>query len=176
MKIVYIIGLILAHHCLPAFSMTPDPGEDDTYSTEARLFHIERSKNRNIVCYDLHADATDKPDEKSPMLVYWVNREEYPGKQGSLSYIQQKLAYGYTITGSQNGVITIELNAVKGRKITIEQNNQKYFCRIEINQQPSTLSKVYVKTKTSNSLQVEYIDIHGYNLETGVLITERITP
>ena len=176
MKIVFIIGLVLAYHCLPVFSLAPDPDEDDTYSTEARLFHIERSKNRNIVCYDLHADATDKPDEKSPMSVYWVNREEFPGKQGSLSYIQQKLAYGYAVIGNKNGVITIELNAVKGRKITIEQNNQKYFCRMEINKQSSTLSKIYVKTKTSNSLQVEYIDIQGYHLVTGALVTERITP
>ena len=176
MKIVCIIGLVLAHHCLPVFSLSANPADDNTYSTEARLFHIERSKNRNIVCYDLHVDATGKPDEKSPMSVYWVNREEHPGKQGSLSYIQQKMAYGYTVTENQNGVIAIELNAVKGRKVTIEQSNQKYFCRMEINKQPSTLSKVYVKTKTSNSLQVEYIDVQGYNLETGVLVTERIKP
>ena len=176
MKIVSIIGLVLAYNCLPVFSTPPNLGDDNTYSTEARLFHIERSKNRNIVCYDLNTDATNILDEKSPMLVYWVNREEYPGKHGPLSYIQKKLAYGYTVIGKQNGVITIELNAVKGRKITIEQNNQRYSCRMEINKQPSTLSKVYVKTKTSNSLQVEYIDIQGCSLETGALVTERITP
>jgi len=59
--------------------------------------------------------------------------------------------------GKQNGVLAIELNAAKNRKITVERNEEKYFCRIEINNQPSVLQKIYVKTKTNNSLQVEYV-------------------
>ncbi len=176
MKIAHTVCFVLIFYCLPGFSSTSSPDENDTYSTENRLFHIERSKNRNIVCYDLNVDAIGVPDEKMPLSVYWVNREEHPGQHGSLSYIQQKLAYGYTVIGKQNGVITIELNAVKNKKVTIEQNDQKYICQTEINKQPSALLKIYVKTKTSNSLQVEYVDIQGVNLATGTPVTERITP
>ena len=173
---LYIIWFVLTCSCLPAFSSVINLGEDDTYNTETRMFHIERSKNRNIVCYDLNLDAMNYPDKESPLSVYWINREEHPGRHGTMSYIQQKLAYGYAVVGKQNGVITIVLNAVKNRKITIEQNNNKYICRMDISNQSSALSKVYVKTKASNSLQVEYVDIQGYSLETGIVVTERIIP
>ena len=172
----YIIWFVLTCSCLPAFSLVIDPGEDDTYNTETRMFHIERSKNRNIVCYDLNLDVMNSPDKESPLSVYWINREEHPGRHGDMSYIQKKLAYGYDVVGKQNGAITIVLNAVKNRKITIEQNKKKYICRMDINNKSSVLSKIYVKTRPSNSLQVEYVDIHGYNLETGVVVTERIIP
>ena len=162
--------------CLPVLLWASDPKTPDTYPNEKRLFHIERSKNRNIVCYDLNADTTGVPDEKKPLTVYWIDREEHPGRRGELSFVQEKLAYGYTVAGKQNGMIIIELNAVKNRKITVERNEQKYVCRMDINQQPSVLQKIYVKTKTNHSLQVEYVDIEGFDLATGASVTERIFP
>jgi hypothetical protein len=171
-----IFYFVLFFCCLPELLLASNPSKDDTYPNEKRLFHIERSKNKNIVCYDINTNKTGEPDEKKPLSVYWINREEHPGQQGELSYIQRKLAYGYTVLGKQNGIITIELNAAKNRKITIERNKQGYFCRIEINGQPSVLTKIYIKTKTSNSLQVEYVDVEGFDLVTGTPVTERITP
>jgi hypothetical protein len=47
---------------------------------------------------------------------------------------------------------------------------------MEINKRPSMLTKIYVKTKTPNSLQVEYVDIQGIDLATRAFVTERITP
>ena len=162
--------------CLPGLLLAFDLDKDDTYPNEKRLFHIERSKNKNMVCYDLNIDLTGKPDEKQPLSVYWINREEHPGRRGELSYIQEKLAYGYTVEGKQSGAIIIGLNAVKNRKITLERKEGKYFCRIEINKQPAVLQKIYVKTKTNHSLQVEYVDIQGINLATGTPVTERFFP
>ena len=162
--------------CSSGLSWAAPDGDDNTYRTENRLFHIERSKNKNIVCYDINADATGKPDEKQPLLVYWINREEHLGQREDLNYIQQKLAYGYTVAGNQKDAIVIGINAAKDRIITIERNEQNYFCRIEINHIPSILTKIYIKTKTPNSLQVEYVEIMGFNLKTGAPVTERIIP
>ena len=160
----------------PGYEEVSQPVKDDTYRTEKRLFHIERSKNKNIVCYDLNADAAGKPDEKQPLSVYWINREEHEGKREDLNYIQQKMAYGYTVKGKRNGVIIIGLNAATDREITLERNEQKYFCRIDINRQSSVLTKLYIKTKTPNSLQVEYVEIEGTDLKTGAPVKERFMP
>ena len=167
--VIYLVQIL-------SFSSKPAPEMNDSYIEDNRLFHIERSKNKNIVCYDINTDATGVPDEKKPLTVYWINREEHPGRRGELSYIQEKLAYGYTVKGKQNGVVAVELNAAKNRKITIERNEEKYFCRIEINNQPSVLQKICVKTKTNNSLQVEFVDIQGFDLATGASVTERFFP
>ena len=103
--------------CLLGLLWAFDLYKDTTYPNEKRLFHIERSKNKNMVCYDLNMDLTGKPDEKQPLSVYWINREEHPGRRGELSYLQEKLAYGYTVDGKQNEAIIIGLNAVKNRKL-----------------------------------------------------------
>ena len=162
--------------CLTGILLASAPTNDETYPNENRLFHIERSKNRNIVCYDLNTGTAGVPDEKKPLSVYWMNREEHQGRRGELSFIQEKLAFGYTVTGKQNGMVFIELNAAKNRQIIIERHGEKYFCRMEINQQPAVLQKLYVKTKTNNSLHVEYVDIHGFNPTTGATVTERFFP
>ena len=128
------------------------------------------------MCYDLNTDITGKPDEKQPLSVYWINREEHHGQRGELSYIQQKLAYGYTVAGKQNGAMIIGLNAAKDRVITVERSEQNYFCRIEINRKPSVLTMIYIKTKTPNSLQVEYVEIEGLDLMTGAPVKERFIP
>jgi hypothetical protein len=148
---------------------------DDTYPSKTRLFHIERSKNKNIVCYDFKIDADGKPDTKMPVDVYWINREEEPGKRGELSQIQRKLAYGYTIVGQDDKSVIIELNAVKNRKIIIEEDKQHHYSgKIMINQQQSILHKVYVKTQSINSMSVEYVEISGINTQTGLPVSERI--
>ena len=170
MKTSHIACLICCIACIPVISASGPP--DDTYQTENRLFHVERSKNKNIVCYDFNDHMANKTDD--PVYIYWINREERPGQPGELSYIQRKMAYGYSVLDKTNGVITIELNAVKSKKLLIRQEGSRYICQVDINQQPSVLQKVYVKTKSNNSIQVEYVDIFGNSLDTGLSIKERI--
>ena len=42
-------------------------------------FHIARSLNRNLVCYDAN-QTNAKLDSQEPIKVYWLNREKEPGK------------------------------------------------------------------------------------------------
>lgn len=59
-------------------SFAADP-EEGTYPTVGRLFHIARSVNKNLVCYDVNL-RDGKLDTHDPLNVYWVNREKHPGK------------------------------------------------------------------------------------------------
>ncbi len=168
------LGIFLSGICLFS-SYAQEKSVDDLYPTSTRLFHIERSKNKNIVCYDLNPGLTGNPDDKEPVAVYWINREEHPGQRNTLSYVQRKMAFGYAIVDKNNGIITIEINALKKRKITIEQDTKTgYFCKTEIDLQPAVLQKIYVKTQASNSMQVEYVDVSGCSMATGLPVKERI--
>ena len=53
--------------------------EGNLYLTPQRLFHISRSINRNLVCYDVNL-VGGKLDKEKPLSVYWVNREERMGE------------------------------------------------------------------------------------------------
>lgn len=72
-----------------AYAHSRDTDPNSTYPTPDRLFHIARSLNRNLVCYDAN-QTNGKLDTKEPIKVYWLNREMEPGKTNGLSFIQKK--------------------------------------------------------------------------------------
>lgn len=147
--------------------------QDNTYPTKERLFHIERSKNKNLVCYDANI-ADGKLADKNPLTVYWVNREESPGESKPLTAIQKKLAYGYKVVSQNENTCEVSLSAYSGRNLTIKKQNNSYVCTIIINNEPAILQSLYVKAKEGNSLSVEYVELRGVSVKTQETVSERI--
>ncbi|MCC8144208.1 MAG: DUF4833 domain-containing protein [Tannerellaceae bacterium] len=139
-----------------------------------RLFHIERSKNRNLVCYDINLRADGLLNLKQPLEVYWVNREERPGEVKGLSGMERRFAYGYKVTQTGDNTCKVTLSAYPGRELTIYREGDNYLCTIEIDGQQAILQKLYVKAKESNSLMVEYVELTGISRTTGQQVTERV--
>ena len=125
------------------------------------------------MCYDVKVDGSQL-DVSSPINVYWINREENYGKKNGLSAIQRKLAFGYKVVSKGIKSAIIALNACPDREMKIEQKDGSFQCTIDINKQKAILQKIYVKTKDSNSLKVEYVELIGVNLDSGVLLNEKI--
>lgn len=138
-----------------------------------RLFHIERSKNRNLVCYDVNL-SEGVLDLKQPLDIYWVNQEENLGEIKGLSGIQKRLAYGYKIVSKGDDTCKITLTAYSERELTIRREADRYICIITINNQPCILQKLYVKAKESNSLSVEYVELTGRSISSGEKVTEKV--
>ena len=145
-----------------------DPRED-FYLTAERLFHIARSVNRNLVCYDAHLTVTDEP-----INVYWVNREERPGEKNGLNYFQRKMAYGYKVVDKGDDYSVVTLSAYPDRQLTIKKHDGRYICQVKINGQESILRELYVKVSPRNSMSVEYVELRGETLNNGTTVSERI--
>ena len=58
------------------------------------LFTIERSKNANIVQYDVQVTAAGALYAKEPVIAYWV-RLAKDGRTEGLSFAQRRWAYGF---------------------------------------------------------------------------------
>jgi len=165
LKIIFIFLFIL---------FSPEIFSQEKGVTSAkRLFHIERSKNRNLVCYDVN--LTDGVlDLKQPMDVYWVNQEERMGEVKGLSAIEKKFAYGYKVLSKGEDSCNITLSAYPGRELTIRKEGDKYICTTRIDGQPAVLEKLFVKAKGSNSLTVEYVELTGRTMQGDKVVTERV--
>lgn len=146
---------------------------DNTYPTPQRLFHIARSVNRNLVCYDVNLEKGNLNPRK-PLKVYWINREEHPGKRGELSYIQRKMAYGYKVVSSRPGLSICTLTAYPKRQLVITRWKSGYACLVTINKQKALLRSLYVKAHPRNPLKVEYVELRGVSVATGRPVTERV--
>ena len=158
---------------LPFSGVWAGTQKENTYETPNRLFHIARSVNRNLVCYDANMDH-GQLNAKAPIKVYWVNREEHPGVTGGLNYIQRKLAYGYKLVKSKTGECRFTLTAYPHRVFSLSHGQGGYECHVEINHQPSVLRSLFVKAHPRNPLKVEYVELRGVSLTTHQAVTERV--
>lgn len=169
-RTVFIIMIFFFSLFTTSYATNPD---ENTYPTTGRLFHIARSANKNLVCYDINSPEGIL-DTQNPLNVYWVNREETPGKTNGLNMIQRKMAYGYKVLSQDDDSCDISLRAYPDRKLTISKRGDKYVCTTTINGQIAILQSLYVKAKASNPLSVEYVELHGIMPDTQQMVSERI--
>lgn len=170
-KILCTLALFVAL-CCPC-TLYADQFEDDLYLTPERLFHIARSLNRNLVCYDVNL-VEGKLDTHAPLNVYWLNREDRKGATNGLNFIQRKLAYGYKVVAEGGDNSTVTLTAYPARRLEICRMDGRYVCRTTIGGRPAILQFLYVKANEHNSLDVEYVELHGRTLDTQEEVVERI--
>ncbi len=76
---------------LAILSLFPQSSFAASGDKAGHLFFIERSKNKNLVQYDIrHAENSDLPDLR-PVNVYWVLEN---GRHEELNPIEREYAYG----------------------------------------------------------------------------------
>ena len=138
------------------------------------LFFIERSKNKNVVQYDVQLTENNDLREPSPMVVYWVLEN---GRQEGLNLIQRKYAYGIDSQDKlEKNKFRILLVVLKDREIIVERIDGSYKAAVFIGGKYSILKKVYVKSKEGlmGVANVLYIDLIGWDIQTNLPIRERI--
>ena len=140
------------------------------------LFKIERSKNKNIVQYDICVSEKGDVVDPKPVIAYWVLEN---GEKHDLNFIQATLAYGIE---SQEKLgenkYRIVVVAMKDRKIMIEKSAAGYRAIVLISGKESILEKIYVESEERmlGLPKVNYVDLFGRNLQTDVAVQERIIP
>ena len=146
-----------------------------TAAPPTHLFDIQRSKNANVVRYDLRLERPGRYDVRKPIDAYWVLLE-HAGQREELSPLERSLAYGYRILpGATNRVLPIRLVAVPGRVVSIRLRSGHYRPELPISGEPSILRRVYVKTKERRPLpRVIYVDLHGKSIASGRPTFERL--
>ena len=140
---------------------------------ETRLFHVERSKNANIVAYDVRLNPRGTIDTSSPIDGYWVRLAE-DGRRKELSGLEKRLAYGWTAKRDGEDALLLSLKALPDREMTVVHGKKGYEARMKIAGVPAQFVKAYVKTKEGGLLpKVLYVDFFGRRLDNGEPIVER---
>jgi hypothetical protein len=146
-------------------------------STRDPLFHIERSKNSNIVQYDAQLDENGNLHSKEPVTGYWIRHNEQ-GQVEKLSWAQKKLAYGFKIKlNSEKNTAKMDMAANLGRSITIKRADNDYKAVTDIDGVASYLDKIYIQSSGKGlSTKVDYIDLFGKSVTSQNDQYERFIP
>jgi hypothetical protein len=142
----------------------------------SHLFFIERSKNKNLVQYDIRlTENRDLPDSK-PVNAYWILEN---GRHEELNSIEWKYAYGIVRQEKlDKDKFKVILAAFKGLEIIVERINDSFKAVISINGKESILQKIYIKSEETRAAfpRVLYVELFGGIKETGLPIKGRIAP
>lgn len=141
------------------------------------LFRIERNTNNNIIQYDAQVGPTGELDKKKPVLAYWIRLAEQ-GQVKKLSWLQRKFAYGFKSKfDPKTDTATLEMAADIGRPIKVQREGETYKAIADINGKPSRIVKIFIHaTGKGLSAKVDFIELHGINLDTGDKTFERFVP
>ena len=171
MRLSIIIFLLLG---IPGFISWPacavSPNKAD------HLFFIERSKNKNLVQYDIRLTENSDLHDTTPVNVYWILEN---GKREELNSMERKYAYGIARQEKiEENKLRIALVALKGREILVEKIRGFFKAVVPINGKESILHKIYIKSEeTAAGLpRVLYVELIGRATQTNLLLRERIIP
>lgn len=138
------------------------------------LFFIERSKNRNLVQYDVRLTGNRDLPDSNPVTAYWILQD---GRREKLNSVEEELAYGIASQEKiEKNKFKIHLVAFKNREIIVEKIKGSFKAVVSINGKESILQKVYVGSKEgpAGKPQVHYVDLFGRVIRTNLPVRERI--
>jgi hypothetical protein len=145
-----------------------------------RLFYLQRSTNINALSYDINIDEkTGKPDEDSPLHIYWLQYAEKNGEPSELTYIQRKFAYGVSSKALGNDKYDIRIMSYKKIPLTLMRAaDGKYHIFATVAQKQIVLQKIFIQINGGSmwSPNIVYIEMKGTDPVTGKEVTERFKP
>jgi len=156
----------------------PEFGPRDVPTT----FYISKSDDKNRVDYGIHMDERCAAPNDDAMFLYWRDFEHAPPVKlvplSSLDYIPYGISEQRAVRKMRDGgIYFLKLKQFDKTPIyIITKKGADGKCtsqaRSVINGKEAELSYIYVKLK--GPLSVDYLDVHGKDLETGAEITERL--
>ncbi len=155
------IGLILALLCLSG----------NIAVAAERIFFVSRNLNKNIIVYDVNL-KNGKLDTDKPLHPYWYRQEENPITTGELTFIQRKLAYGYSVEQKSENEAFVKLKAYKHRLLRVCKHEGKWVGITTINNKECILTEIYAHCPTRMSC--DYMILKGKSLENGKEEQEKV--
>jgi hypothetical protein len=141
------------------------------------LFKIERSKNANIVQYDVQLKADGMLDPKKPVVAYWV-RLAKDGQKEDLKWIEKQFAYGFKAKyNAKMNTADIDMVAKINRKINVQEVQGEYRAETIIDGQSAYLEKIFISSKGKGmSTEIIYMELFGKDIQTGEDRYEKFKP
>ncbi len=161
---------------LAILGLLPQPILAASGDDVSHLFFIERSKNKNLVQYDIRLSENSKVLDLKPVSVYWVLEN---GRREELNPMEREYAYGIVRQERlDENKYKVILAGLKRVEIIIERMNDSYRAVVSINGKESILEKIYIESeeKRTGLPKVLYIDLFGRTKGTGLPTKERIAP
>jgi Domain of unknown function (DUF4833) len=143
----------------------------------AHLFVVERSKNKNIVAYDVKRTAAGELDASEPVIAYWLLNGEKDRRE-ELNRVEKDKAYGVEATpGETAGTYFLVFKADRKRRLTVRIVNGCPVATTPIGGRDGILRRLFIQSKEGSALpKVEYVELFGENADKNEPLYEKFAP
>ena len=139
------------------------------------LFTLGRSKNKNVVKYAVRTTRDGQLDHGEPVEAYWLMLAEN-GRREGLTWTEQKLAYGFSVSKLTSESLSLHLTACPARELRVRGAEGGYRAELMIAGQAAFLRRIFVRTEEGLLMpRVLYVEITGTNA-AGQPVSERVAP
>jgi hypothetical protein len=165
-------GLVTARLVLAWLLLLPAIG---AAQTTQEIFHIERSKNGNVVRYDARLTKEGQLDPKNPVFAYFRRPD---GSTFAITAIEFKFFYGFKVKLDESGKFWhFSIAAAKDRSMKLYLVDGKPRAEGRIAGVQAYVTKFFVKFKQDTIIPgVDWVDLYGNEITTGRAVHERVVP
>lgn len=150
------------------------------------LLTINRSRDTDIINYELNIDENGNIDSENPIHIYWLRQTQQNQKE-ALTWIQNRYAYGIKLVENTNIVENPNSNVVLKFKFVSYNNailevrkhtNNSYKLYTVFNNQEMEVSNIYIQFNGGTFWVpiITEVKINGYKPYSNELISAVINP
>ena len=141
------------------------------------LFVVARSKNANIVAYDVNRGPGGDLVSSEPVIAYWLLDGD-PNRREELTRMQRERAYGVSgEPGDSPGTFDVVFNAQKKRRLIIRTVDGCPVAMTPIAGRNAILRRLFVQSKEGTVMpKVEYVEFFGEDPDTRKPVHEKSVP
>jgi Domain of unknown function (DUF4833) len=153
------------------FAFAPPAG-----ATDVSLFIVERTTNGNVVHYDARLTRSGDIDPADPIVVYWTIGSS-SGKREDLSFLERHRAWGVNVRKRPDGHFVMTIVSQKQMEVEVYRKDGIVHAETSIAGSRAYLNKIFVNIEGPILFpKVNYIELFGSDVSTGVTCYERIIP
>ena len=156
--------------CQPSYPIPDDKG---------LVFYLQRTGNANTVVYSVNQRPNGSIDPGDPINVFWRYLSG-SGRKADLRFLERRVAFGVRVKplAGQPGKYVASLNAAPGIQVRVEPTKDgEVRAVMPIAGEEARLVCIYVEWRERLGFipDVLYIDFHGFTLDGGRQVVERMT-
>ena len=176
---LFIIQVWLGSHFLAGIPAYPGIPAENGLTEKEYLFKIERSRDANVVYYQIKINPTHKLNIEEPLDIFWIKHAD-KNQRETLTRLQRRFSYGIKYISKSPEKVIFQFRATDARDFILQQKgkNLQYKVYTEVDGKVMQFEKMYIHFGNDSFLNpaIDKIDLHVSDPDTGIKKVDTFIP
>jgi hypothetical protein len=142
------------------------------------LFKISRSRDADVIFYDVSLRADGKLDAGTPVNIYWKRRTKGSERE-PLTRIQNRYSYGIKLLETSGDHAKFKFVSFDSKEFRLEKSDEgRFMVFTVIGNKTVIVERIFVQFDGGTFVApvISEVILYGRDVESGLLLTEDIKP